>query len=268
MKKSSKRFTLTTDAVNSYGFRVLTKGVDLTLFKSNPLMLWMHRRALGGTLNEVLPLGFWDNLQYTEGSITGVPVFDDTDSFATGIYNKVENGTIKMASAGFRPVEWSDKPEYKLPGQSGPTLISSQLEEVSLVDIGANADALAVTLYNNTGGIIQLSTLAGIADPYILKLAAKSWDELDRQGGMKELKAASPDLYAKKFNERFGHYPAGFEALANLSASTGGHSPYVLKLFAKSYYELHHSDGLLQLKNLAPDLYRTKFYEQYGKYPN
>jgi len=267
MTKSKNRFTLTTDAVNSYGFRVLTKGIDLTRFKSNPLMLWMHRRADGSNRNEVLPLGFWDDLQQTSNSITGIPVFDDTDSFASSICNKVENGTIRMASAGFRPVEWSDKPEYKLPGQSGGTLISSQLEEVSLVDIGANADALAVTLYNPNGGIIQLSTLAGISDPFILKLAAKSWDELDRQGGMKELKAASPELYAKKFNENFGHYPAGYNTPANLSLSNG-HSPYVLNLASKSWNELDRQGGLKALKQQAPDLYITKFHEQFGHYPN
>ncbi|MBD1385731.1 hypothetical protein IDJ75_10615 [Mucilaginibacter rigui] len=267
MIKSTKRFILTTDAVNSYSFRVLTAGIDLTQFKSNPLMLWMHRRANGSSRDEVLPLGYWDDLQVTENSISGVPVFDDSDLFAMSIYNKVENGTIKMASAGLKPVEWNDSQQYKLPGQTAATLMRSIMEEVSLCDIGANSDAIAVTLYSNNGGVIQLSTLGALNDPYILKLAAKSWEELDKAGEMKALKAAAPDMYAKKFHERFGKYPDGYTAPANLSMDSNGHTPRALFLAAKSWDELHRSTDLAELKRLSVDLYNHKFYEHFGEMP-
>ena len=38
-------------------------------------------------------------------------------------------------------------------------------------------------------------------------LAGKSWDELDRSGELAKLKAESPELFAQKFEEKFGHRP-------------------------------------------------------------
>lgn len=38
-------------------------------------------------------------------------------------------------------------------------------------------------------------------------LAGKSWDELDRSGELARLKAESPELFAQKFEQKFGHRP-------------------------------------------------------------
>jgi len=113
MKKSSKRFTITSEALNASGFKVRTAGIDLTDFKQNPLLLFMHKRPTGERTDEVLPLGYWDDIQVADGKITGVPVFDDTDPFAVKIYNKVENGTIKMAYAGLHPLEFAETNDEK-----------------------------------------------------------------------------------------------------------------------------------------------------------
>ena len=91
MKKSSKRFPINTEVTNGNGFRVSTEGVDLSHFKLNPLLLWMHVRPKGKSKDEILPLGYWEDIQLKDGQITGVPVFDDEDEFAMKIYRKVEN---------------------------------------------------------------------------------------------------------------------------------------------------------------------------------
>lgn len=71
-------------------------------------------------------------------------VFDEKDVFAKQISQKVEDGFIRMASAGLDPLEWSDAIELKLPGQTRLTLTKSRLFEVSVVDIGSDDGALAL----------------------------------------------------------------------------------------------------------------------------
>lgn len=156
MKKSTKRLTISSESVNSNGFRVRTSGIELAEFNANPLLLWMHKRPQGQK-DELLPLGYWTDIELKDGKITGVPVFDDSDDFALKIYNKVENGTIKMASAGLKPLEFSDTTGDKW-------LEKSILKEASIVDIGSNKDCVAVALY---GDQYELVTLSEAYDKYI-----------------------------------------------------------------------------------------------------
>jgi len=150
MKKSNKRLTLTTEALNDKGFRVRTSGIDLSLFNNNPIMLWMHKRPSGESRDEVLPLGNWAEIKLDGAAITAVPQFDDTDDFALKIANKVENGTIRMASAGLLPLEMEN-----VDGQIW--LTKSRMIEASIVDAGSNPEALAVQLYNEKGEMVTLS---------------------------------------------------------------------------------------------------------------
>lgn len=77
-----KEVIISTEAVNSYGTRVLTSGIDLEQFKRNPVLLWMHRRAFDG---QSMPIGKIDNLRVEEGKLIGTPVFDQNDDFARKI---------------------------------------------------------------------------------------------------------------------------------------------------------------------------------------
>lgn len=162
LKRASKRVIVTTEAINYYGFRVITDGIDLSLYDDNPTLLWMHIRAFGEKTDVILPLGNVIELKVEDHPtlgriITGLPVFDDTDEFAMRIYEKYEAGVIRMASAGLRPEEWSVEPELLRPGQTGATLTKSVLEEISLCDIGGNNEAVQLALYNQDGQRIQLS---------------------------------------------------------------------------------------------------------------
>lgn len=170
MPKSSKRFTISTDAVNAQGFRMLTSGVLLDEFTNNPLLLFNHIRPEGGDANQLLPIGYWDDVEMKDGKITGVPVFDDNDEFAMKIYNKVEHGTLRMCSAGAEPIETSGSQLLVLPGQTHETVTRWRLKEGSICDIGANPEALAVQLYDGNKPI-QLST------KYIPKITIKMADD-------------------------------------------------------------------------------------------
>jgi hypothetical protein len=150
MKISTKRFVISSTKVNSKGFSVDPSGIELSDYEKNPLMLWMHQRPTGKSKDEVLPIGNWVDLKIEGGKLTGVPSFDESDPFAMQLFNKVENGTLRMASAGLKPKTWAVVNGVK-------TLVRSSLAEISLVDIGSDPDALAVVLYDESDELIHLS---------------------------------------------------------------------------------------------------------------
>lgn len=155
MPKSSKRFVISDSSINEYDFRTLTEGVDIAQYLKNPILLWMHSRPWRGTKDEVLPIGTMTDIAVEGDQILGTPVFDDKDDFAMTIYNKVESGILKMCSPGLKVLTWSDDPEHILPGQRRATAIKTVLREVSICDIGANNNALA--LYDENDELINLS---------------------------------------------------------------------------------------------------------------
>ncbi len=153
------RFVIIDETIVSRGFWVKVSGIDLTQFRKNPIMLWMHQRpnSYDGQ-NQVLPIGYWKDirLETINGikSITAEAVFDEKDKFAIQIKDKVDAGIIKMASAGLKTVTWSEDEKHIKAGQKRATLLKSELQEASIVDIGANKNALR--LYNDNG-LINLS---------------------------------------------------------------------------------------------------------------
>ncbi|MCO5229603.1 MAG: hypothetical protein M9958_00465 [Chitinophagales bacterium] len=158
MPKSSKRFTISDSGLNAQGFRMLTEGAILDDFRLNPVMLFNHQRPDGNSKDQILPIGYWEDLEIEGDKITGVPFFDDEDRFAMSIYSKVENGVLRMCSAGAEPKETSSDPSLIIAGQTKETVTKWVLKEASICDIGANPNSLAfVALYSQAGSSIQLS---------------------------------------------------------------------------------------------------------------
>lgn len=156
MPKSTKRFTISDDRLNSHGFRMLTDGADISDFIANPIMYWMHVYPTGGKPDELLPIGFWEDIEQKDGKITAVPNFDDGDTFAMKIYGKVEHGTLRACSAGAEPKPngLSVNPADMLPGQTLPTFTKWWLREASICDRGSNAGAVALRV---NGKMVQLA---------------------------------------------------------------------------------------------------------------
>lgn len=153
MPKSTKRFVLTDSSVNRYGFRVLTSGVDIEQFKKNPICYFSHKDEHGKEL--VLPIGHWQDIEVEGDRITAVPFLSDNDAFAMQIFEKVEEGTLRMASAGLDPLEASDSTALMLPGQVLPTVTRSIMYEASICPQGVNNNALTLSV---SGRPVNLST--------------------------------------------------------------------------------------------------------------
>lgn len=140
-----KRVRITNERLNSYGFRVLTAGVDISQYQRNPVLLYMHERGK--------VIGIMKDLEVKDGEITGEPVFDEATELSRQCKKQFEVGSLRMVSAGLDPIETSEAVDLLVDGQTRPTVIKSKLVEVSLVDIGANDDAIAM---KGDGTIIEL----------------------------------------------------------------------------------------------------------------
>lgn len=153
-------FVLSDESLNSYGFRFLTDGIDTSLFEKNPIALWVHARAYGWNKNsEPLPIGKWVNIRKDGKKLIADLEFDEDDEFAVSLMRKVEKGIINMVSIGARAITTSDDPSVLIKGQTRPTVVQSLLMECSLVDIGANRNALR--LQDEFGADINLSDREG-----------------------------------------------------------------------------------------------------------
>ena len=153
-----KRIVISDESINSYGFWVVTDGIDTAAFQKNPVMLWNHNRDNHGTVNAQLPIGIWKDLRIENGVLTGEPVFDEKDEFALKIKQKYESGILNACSMGFMPLEWSDAPEMLKQGQTVATVTRCRLMEISICDIPSNANA-TVVLYDENSKTINLSDL-------------------------------------------------------------------------------------------------------------
>lgn len=131
-----KRVRITNDSLNSYGTRVLTAGMNVEQYQRNPVLLYMHER---GNV-----IGYVKDLKVEDGEVTGELMFDEASELSTRCKKQYKFGSLKMVSAGLDILETSEDPELLVQGQTCPTVTKSKLFEVSLVDIGANDDAIVL----------------------------------------------------------------------------------------------------------------------------
>lgn len=168
-----KEAVISTPRLNCYGTRVLTEGIDLEQYKKNPILLYMHTRS------ERLPIGTITNIRIDGDILYGTPQIDgDTDEEKI-IAQKWERGTLRMLSAGLDVIAISDDPALLVPGQTRPTITKSKLNEVSIVDIGANDDALQCCKLYGNGNILNL---AKDEDAAMLPLLKKDVEPTDGSG--------------------------------------------------------------------------------------
>lgn len=131
-----KRVRLTDDSLNSYGSRVLTGGVDVKQYERNPVLLYMHERGK--------VIGYMKDIEVKDGEITAEPVFDEATELSCQCKKQWEVGSLRMVSIGIDILETSEDAEHLVPGQTSATITRSRIFEVSVVDIGANDNAIVL----------------------------------------------------------------------------------------------------------------------------
>lgn len=141
-----KEFLCSDETVNTYGFRVLTDGIKIDRFLSNPVMLYRHYES------EVI--GLWDKVEKRDRKLYGTPVFDTDDPEAAKVAGKVERNFIRMCSIGLIPEKVILDADFLTNGDPTPTVVSGELKEISITPFGSNKNALA--LYDRQGKQINL----------------------------------------------------------------------------------------------------------------
>lgn len=186
------RIILSEESVNSYGFRVLTRGIDLSGFEKNPVMLYDHRRY------SYLPIGTWDKTRIESNQLTAEPIFDLEDEEAARIAGKYDRKILNAASIGIDILATSDDPADMLPGQRLPTVTKCKLYEASIVPIPSNTNA--VRLFRN-GQPIDMSDVTAISLAFNINPNESEMDEKhlnpDKQGLLSQLNAKVDSLLAK-----------------------------------------------------------------------
>lgn len=116
---------------NTYGFYILTEGIDLTRFSKNPVMLSDHWN------NNNYVLGKWTNWKKEGTLLTGLPDFDVEDEQSAKIKGKVERGYLSGCSMGIivdrENLTYIDGKIF---------LTKCELAEVSIVPVPSNANAV------------------------------------------------------------------------------------------------------------------------------
>ena len=173
MKKLSTEFCVSDDSVNCYGYRLLSSGFLPERYDPKIGFL-MHDREEGVAVK-------WEDLRVEGDKIYATPVVNDV-SFPK-LLQEIEEGFYVGASVGhIVALEWSDEPEMKLAGQTGPTVTKWYCREISIVDIPGNYHALA-KLYDEHKNVL-------------LDLSDRSGDNLFKDKNMSELKSLSAADYA------------------------------------------------------------------------
>lgn len=129
--------------VNSYGFRVPNSGIDLTRFKSNPVMLDIHNPS------SMTVIGRWENIRIEGSLLLADAVFDTADEYSKIIAGKVERGFLKGVSMGLARTEGT---KFYETVDGIFELSPCEITEASICAIPSNANA--VKLYAETGELI------------------------------------------------------------------------------------------------------------------
>ena len=132
----TKRVRISNESLNSYGTRVLTSGMDVEQYNRNPVLLYMHERGQ--------VIGYVKDLKVEGEEVTGELMFDEATELSRRCKKQWDFGSLKMVSVGIDILELSDDPKLLVQGQTSPTISRSKLFEVSLIDIGANDDAIVL----------------------------------------------------------------------------------------------------------------------------
>lgn len=156
LEKMSRRVRISNESLNSYGTRVLTAGMNVDQYNRNPVLLYMHERGQ--------VIGYVKDLKVEGDEVTGELMFDEATELSQRCKKQWEFGSLKMVSAGIDILELSENPKHLVQGQTRPTISKSKLFEVSVVDIGANDDAIVL---QKDGKRIELGKDGGVELPLL-----------------------------------------------------------------------------------------------------
>jgi len=280
MPKSSKRFILSSNDNNKYGFEIVPAGIDISYFKSHPDLYWMLDFSGKNVDSAILKGSYWTDVKQDSSEVSAVPFFNDNDPLAMKLYNKVEHGSINAIVALFDYLEVNlDRSKIQL-RNNNPVVLKSSLKHVSLsdgIDEGINTKLVFTqtqsfnlsTPIKNMNNNDQPSTNLYDGHGAAMKAIFKNTVEAGKfpQATMNDFANALPSDDKEKM-----------DILKRIIQTTpikpenieGKYPPVLIKQATESTYDdivRHAPGGLSNLKANAPELYKAKFFEKFGRLP-
>jgi len=128
-------FIVSTGRVDRENDTISPQGWDLTDYKSNPVVLWVHDHWSP-------PIGNSRSMYLDGDALKSMCEFtpEDLNPFGYQVYRLYAGGFMHACSAGFQPIEYN----YDESRKYGVNFIKQSMLEYSCVPVPANPDALAV----------------------------------------------------------------------------------------------------------------------------
>lgn len=231
---------------NSYGFRILTKGISLKRFNKNPMMLNQHWNSTESVL------GKWTNIRVEKDLLLGEPVFDIEDADALKVSGKVEREFINSCSMGIT----FNRDDLKIIGTE-LVMEKCELYECSIVAVPSNANS--IRLYSESGTLLkddEVKQLCLSLQPEVLENQDPSDSELSQKLqlnpiNMKKILLSVASLLALKFDKSTPEVDVEKveEAILNLSKEKATLEAKVLSLEAEK--EAVQETAITEMVNLA-----------------
>lgn len=133
-------FVISSRAVDSYGTSLNPKGWKLDRYIQNPVVAYNHMTGWNNPDYIIGTSRVWMEGEQLLGEVMYEP--EDINPLAEKIRKKVGHGTLRMASVGFQVMEYHWGREKD--GEDPDVVYFDEMElfEWSIVDIGANPEAL------------------------------------------------------------------------------------------------------------------------------
>lgn len=130
------RVVVSTAGVDRMGDIIVQEGIDLTAYRTNPVVLWQH--------DSDCPIARAPDVKVVGGKLTATALFpaEGADEESDYVYGKIKAGIVNAASIGFNPIEW-EAIDPKQPW-GGQKFVKSEMLEFSFVSIPANKDCIIV----------------------------------------------------------------------------------------------------------------------------
>jgi uncharacterized protein YpmB len=175
-------FTLTKEIIDRDGDLIKVDGIDLSIFKKNPVMLFGHNQSAPA-------IGVWKDIKKEDNMIVAKPVFNTGVGYelADIVSKLVASGRIKACSVSISP-DWNTMENVPTTDKKKAHRVvnKSVLNEVSIVNIPANQMALAKAFED---GVITKEELDIINieeetfEEYVEKIVKEYEDSFDKYLG-------------------------------------------------------------------------------------
>ncbi|NBT57481.1 hypothetical protein EBT16_01740 [bacterium] len=145
-------FVLSTNALNEYGFKLLTDGCDLGEFKKNPVGFHNHDSTHGVLVR-------WENVRIEGDKVLAQPAINLSHPRGARTEEEIRNGFLNAASVGGIKLFAHELRDDVQAGE--PIIVGTKwaFKECSLVDLPANREAFKVQLFDANDNAINLSDL-------------------------------------------------------------------------------------------------------------